>query len=251
MDAYQPGAFWFSKISDSRKCMRYYKLKHLDGIKVPQLPAADLEFGTAMHLAINECLENKDGYAAFMAYWGPLEHTPMQPSRYSWGELAKMADVFVGRFERLHKKHFEPFKMEERIHAELGGHAFEGTPDFLGGYKGIPSIVDFKTAAYRYDKNKLICDEQMPGYAALAEKALGYKVEQRAYIVFIKSATDPSIQTLISPLTYTQTKYSIDNVLETCDDLVERKRFPRNTSACLNGTNKCPYWSVCFNKESE
>jgi hypothetical protein len=250
MQSYRDNAFWFSKLSDARKCPRLYKLKHIDKVTVEAPISADLEFGSAMHVGLHSSLDGGDALTAFNLYWDTLKDTEMARSRLDWDKLRETAEVLLTRFERLHRKHFEPFKMEERIFGKFGPHEIEGTPDYLGLYKGVPSVLDFKTAAYRYDKAKIICDEQMPGYAALAKQAHGYEVEQAVYMVFIKSATDPSIQVITAPLTDSRIQCTIDNVIETCDDLVGRKTFPMNTGSCIIGQTRCPFFSQCHGKES-
>jgi len=249
-EPYAPDAFWMSKLSDYRRCPRLFKLKHLDKVKVEAPPSADQEFGTAMHLGCEDILRGGEGIPLFAMYWDTLKGKAAAYTRHDWEKLREMGEVFLARFKRLHAKHFEPFKIEERIHAQLGPHKFEGTPDFVGSYKGKRSIVDFKTAGFKYDKSKIICDEQMPTYAALVKQEYGYDVEQVVYIVFVKSPTDPSIQTLVLPLTSGVIQCTIDNVIETCDDLVARKSFPRNPGGCLFGQTRCAMWDLCHGKES-
>lgn len=246
MEAYQKGAFWHSKISDARKCLRYYKLKHIDGLKVEEEKSADLEFGSAMHLGLNGILTGDGGADLFTIYWDSVKDTGLAYGRCDWAQLKEIGEVLLARFERLHAKHFEMFKAEERIFAKIGDFAFEGTPDFLGKYKGVPSVVDFKTAGYRYDKLKIISDEQMRFYAYLAKKHYDYHPQQLVYAVFIKDPKAPSIQVVTSELTDSILCTTIENVTDTCEDLVERRKFPMNTSNCIMGTRVCPYFQSCF-----
>lgn len=243
---YQDSAFWFSKLSDAQTCLRKYKLKHIDKVPSGEAKNADLEFGTAMHLAINDVLLGNDGLEIFNIYWDSIGgEEGVQYGRHDHATLKEIAETLLVRFKRLHFKHFEPYQMEERLYAKIGAHAIEGTPDYLGLYKGKRSVVDFKTAGYRYDKRKIACDAQMPGYAALAKEALGYDVEQLVYIVFVKDRTAPSIQVIEKELTSIKSSDMILNMIETCDDLATRKNFPMNTSACIRGPIVCPYFDKC------
>jgi hypothetical protein len=246
MKAYQEGAWWYSKVSDARKCSKFYDLKYLQKVPIVEDPSADLEFGSAMHLALNEILRGGDGIELFNMQWEISKLGNLQFSRLNWEELKNIGETLLARFSRLHAKHFVPFQMEERIYSDIRGLKFEGTPDFVGGYKDKKSIVDFKTAAYRYDKRKILCDDQMPMYAILAEKELNYKAEQLVYVVFIKDRTNPSIQVITRSLTNDILEYTLDNVILTCLEAQERKAFPMNTRSCLMGQYECPYFSKCF-----
>jgi hypothetical protein len=245
---YAPNAFWFSKVQAARKCLRYYKLTQLDGIKQDGPQSADLEFGTAMHLGINGILKadpDIDGVELFNLYWGSVESTPMEFSRLKWADLRACGNTLLERFKRLHAKHFEPFRMEERIFTQVGRHSFEGTPDFVGKYKGIPSVVDFKTSAMRYPKERIVSDDQIPIYAHLAEKDWDYPTQQGVYVVLIKDPKEPSIQVLTTALTKDTITYSISNVTEEIDDLAVRTTFPKNPTACMRGTYLCPMFQRC------
>jgi len=246
MEAYAPGAFWFSKLSDFQHCPKYYELKHVQKIDMPKEMSADLEFGSAMHAGLEELLRGGDGEKLFRMYWNSSNHPDMNYTRCDHPTLMNVGEVLLARFKRLHMKNFEPFKLEERIHANLDGIAFEGTPDCLGSYKGIPSVIDFKTASYRYDKRKIVCDAQMPGYAKLAELAYKYAAKQLVYVVLIKDPKAPSIQIVTHQLTDSALSSTIQNVVDTCRDIQDRKVFPMNTKSCLIGTRVCPMFAKCF-----
>lgn len=249
-EAYRDGGFWFSKLSTGAECLRKYKLQHIDKIQAGE-KGIDAECGTAMHLALNDILEGGDGEAIFLTYWNAVKGQEMQKFSYDWEALKMCAEKWLAKFKRLHAKHFEPVKMEERLFSTIGGHSFEGTADFIGMYKGVPSIVDFKTSGSRYDKRKIIADEQMPGYAKLAQDCLGFEAKQVVYYVFVKDRNDPSIQVVTKELTQEVLSSTIMNMREVMDDLASRKTFPRNTRSCVRGPIICPYFEHCFGKKEE
>lgn len=245
MEAYNSKAYWFSKINDSRTCLAYYKAKHIDGV-VQESKSLDSEFGTALHLGINEILQGGDGEEIFKLYWDSVEGQDLKRFKFDWRCLKFNGEVFLSRFKRLHAKHFVPHKMEERIFTKYGPHLVEGTPDYLGDYKGIPSIVDFKTASSKYDASKIECEEQLSLYADMAVKELGYEPKQRVYMVFVKDFKEPSIQILKSELTSVVRSSTIDNVVSTIEDLNGRKEFPKNPLSCVRGTRVCPNFERCW-----
>jgi hypothetical protein len=242
--SYEKGSFWFSKLADARKCLRFYEEKHIKGTPVPVNKTGDLEFGTAMHLGINEILLGREGLDVFDMYWDTCKDAEFD--RYNHANYKEMAEVFLTRFARLHAKKFKPHMMEERMYTTLGPHKHEGTPDFLGDFEGVPSVVDFKTSGTRYNNLKVVIDTQMPLYAVYAKQALSYEAKQVVYVVFIKSTTAPSIQILKRPLTQSDYNDTIISVVEECDDLVSRKVFPKNPSNCLAYNRECPYLETCF-----
>lgn len=235
--------FRFSAVDTAHKCQTKYKLQYLDKVSIPGLPSIDLEFGTALHAGLNSLLEGEDGAEVFKVYWETLKGKDFVKARKGWEELKETGEVFLSRFSRLHAKHFKPFKMEERISGRIGGHNFEGTPDFVGDYKGIPSIVDFKTSGYAYPKEKIIVNEQMPLYAELVKQAYKYDVKQLVYFVFIKA--EMRIQVVTVDLTKELLDGALKNVVLLCDELVGKKVFTKNPHSCMMGSFKCPYFDTC------
>lgn len=239
---YAKEQFWYSKLKDFDKCPRYYKLKHIDDVKVPEEKSADLAFGTAMHAALNHHLESGEtGMTVFRRLWYMASTEGLEYGRYKHPELYAIADILLQRFERLHSKHFKPKLMEERIyHPDL---LFEGTPDFLGEYKGVPSVVDFKTSAYRYHNLRVISDDQLNAYGVLGH-TIGYTPKQKVYVVFVKDLKNPSIQVLTAPLLDADL---VTTANETVDKIrnIKESRFTPNTSSCIVGTRVCPYWEHC------
>src|SRR5690606_27931423 len=149
----------------------------------------------------------EDGEETFSLYWNSYQDADLRYTRFKFDDLNDIGLKLIARFARLHAKHFTPFKMEERLFGKIGEFDIEGTPDFLGDFKGVPSIVDFKTSSKKYHKSRIISDEQMMLYAALSNQCLQYLPKQRIYYVFVKDTT-PSIQTLVEDI-------SLDQIQET------------------------------------
>jgi hypothetical protein len=246
--AYSPNAFWFSKIRDARTCMHMYKLKHIDGVKI-ESRSLDMEFGTALNLGLDAIVKQQgDGLSVFEMYWNSTPRT-LPRSRFDWEALAKMGPEFLRKFRERHAKHYEPILVGERLFGKLGKHAFEGEPDFYGYYKGKRTVIDFKTSKDNYAPEKIICDEQLPGYAALIEQQYGLLPEQKMYQVFVKGYSGAKIQEpLISQLTSIRQCEILSNIEATCDDLSKRKVFPKNTENCVRGSIICPYFEKCHGK---
>jgi hypothetical protein len=200
-----------------------------------------------MHSALQAMLEGEDAEDVYKTFWDSEKDKSNEYSRYNWEALNAMGPILLARFARLHRKKIKVFKMEERIYSSLGDVTLEGTPDVLGWFEDKPSVIDFKTAAYRYPKEKLICNEQMPLYAYMAEKEYGFKAEQYVYIVLIKG-NEPSIQIISHPLIKEAQKDTLANISFFCKELDKREQYPQNRSNCLMGTKRCDYFEVCHGK---
>lgn len=248
-EPYAEGAFWHSKLADAQFCLRKYALKYIQKVEIPEVLSADMEFGQAMHMGLEDILKGGDGQLIFTMYWESRRNGGLEYGRLDHDTLKNIGEVLLARFKRLHAKHYEPLHLEQRIYTNLEEHAFEGTPDFLGKYKGRNAVVDFKTSGYKYDKRRVISDSQMPTYAGLAKKELGFEAEIVVYVVFVKDPKAPSIQVIERELTNESTYDILNNVTEICDDLTSRKTFPMNTGSCIRGTLVCPYFEVCHGKK--
>lgn len=233
----------YSAIDTAHRCLYKYKRIYLDAAEIPGTETGDTHFGTGMHAGIESCLSGGVGGDTFKAYWDSIRDTELTYSRFNWEQLGAMGPGLLNRFERLHKKHFIPKALELEMRGSIGPHAFRGTADYIGLYKGVPSIIDFKTSNRTYEKEKIITNEQLPIYAELAKQALGYKVEQIVYYVFVKS--ENKIQTLCLPVTEQYLTKRLENVILICNELVGRTVFPKNPNSCMMGSFKCPLFNEC------
>ena len=239
----------YSVISTAYKCPRLYKLVHIDKIKTEQPASSALEFGSCFHAAIQAILEGADGMDVFRTYWDSVKDKDMIYYRHNWDMLNEIGEVLLTRFARLHAKNYKiVHPMEERLFSKIGGYKLAGTPDFVGDYKGVPSIVDFKTSADAFVKDRIICNEQMPLYAYLAEKELGFKAKQLVYQVFTKQ--NPRIQTIVHPIVEGEHQKMLDNITLMCETLDKATVFPMNRNSCLSaGRYKCQMWEQCYGEK--
>lgn len=239
--------FSHSVMNDARKCLRLYQLKHVERVSVPQSLSGDMEFGTAIHLGLNDLLSGGDGVTIFNSYWDTLkDKTDVQYTRYRWDSLKTQGETLLNKFERLHRKHFVPTRMDERLGVDVQGVRIEGTPDFVGIYKGDPVILDFKTSGSNYAKEKIDCEEQLSLYAELEHRTNGTKLTRKVYYVFKKDYADPSIQVLSAELKPSNRTAVWDSAVSFCKDLSTRTEFHKNPSSCVMGTFKCPYFEKCW-----
>lgn len=190
-----------------------------------------LEFGTAMHMALQSHFEGDDPYAMFNTYWDSVLKSKLEYDRFSWEDLRTLAnDKFLPNFLRLHSKKFSEFKQEEKLEMPfLDTHVLEGTYDMSCQVEGKLTIVDFKTSAREYTTSKIYRNPQMYIYAALYKHKYGKLPEQLMYKVFIKS--EGRIQTLKRDLTQQDQDHIMGNVEAICKNMlrmVEEKSIYSN-----------------------
>jgi hypothetical protein len=121
---------------------------------------------------------------------------------------------------------------------------FEGTPDFFGDLDGIPTLLDFKTAASRYDDDKLACADQQRLYSYLIQRELKVEVKQIAYLVFIKSVKTPAIQLQVSPLDQAELTSRLLNIEAQARQLTQGE-YPKNYGSCNDWGRRCAFFSKC------
>ena len=241
----------YSAIETASRCLRKFKLDYLDGLPVDTEPSIELLFGTGLHLALQASLEGEDTLTTFNVYWDSLRSTLLH-EKYRYRDYALKAAEFIRKFNKMHRQHLKPHALEKTLTAEIGGYSFEGTPDFVGWYKGVPSIIDFKTSQSSYVREKIICNPQMPLYAELARLSLGFPVEQVVYMVFVKgtgSIQEPIVQKL-SPELLTE---ALDSVISKAKELEELKasgaEYKKNFTSCIMGSRVCNRFEHCYGRK--
>lgn len=235
--------FRYSSITTAHKCLKRYDLEYNKGIRA-EGRNENLEFGTAMHLALSTYMENRDtneAKDAFEMYWKTTSDLTF--TRFTHEQLSDKFQTMFEKWVRLHSKKYEPKYVEKHLEFSVTGYKFQGTPDFVGEYEGVPSIVDFKTSASVYDKRKIIVNEQMPLYAHAVKQVLDYDVKQLVYVVFVKY--DDRIQVVKKDITQKEIDSVVDNMAAMCRDLSSRIEYPKNPDSCLF----CPHFSRCHEGE--
>lgn len=241
-------SYFYSKLYTANDCQRKYKLQYIDGIDPGPNKSGDMEYGTAIHAALAAALANDDPHTVFNCYWDSIKDSKLEYSRYNWDALKTLANTHINKFLSMHLKHIKPQITEERMYARIGDVAFEGTADVIGLYKGVPTIIDFKTSAYPYDNHKIRINEQMHIYARLAKEVHGFEATKLVYMVFVKS--DGRIQIKERGLTKVENDAIMVDVIAQCKQLEQQLVFPKNTNSCIKGKNICPYFKRCHSYDA-
>jgi ATP-dependent exoDNAse (exonuclease V) beta subunit len=247
--------FTYSNYSALRKCGQYFKLAVID--RLPQPPAVALEFGSAIHAAINASLtgsSTEEAQDVFEAFWDSVTtKLDFSEERYKAEEMRQIGIKFVGNFAKRYGAKMKLIVGEQRMKSELKRYSdyygeqviqphIEGTPDTLVEYLGKNVLLDFKTSAYNYDPLKTDISLQLNLYAWLLEQN-GYKVDALCYVVFNKGTG--SIQTPhIIPYDRKKALAMIEEAVQYWKR--EQGHYEKNGNACVMGKHFCPYVGECW-----
>jgi hypothetical protein len=240
----------YSSLVAAYQCQEYYKYRYIDQIKQDEILSGDLLFGSAIHYALEQYLIDKSNIVhEFQVYWSNATKKKVSYGRFSAIDLSTQAEILLERFVRLHAKKIVPKELEQTFHGTVGEFSVYGTPDCIGEFEGVMSIIDFKTSGYRYNKDRIKVSEQMVMYAHLAEQCKQYQIKQLVYIVFIKGK-EPSIQILKQELTDSVKELLLTNIKAQIYALekirLDNERYTRNTGNCIRGEIVCPFFKKCW-----
>lgn len=240
----------YSAIDTAQTCLQKWKYLYID--KLPSEESIDMHFGTALHGGLQASLEGDDGELTFEVLMQSALGQEMRQGRRDHAELMELGKVFISRFNRLHKKKFQPKYLEQSLSGKIGPYEFEGTADFIGDFDGVPSILDFKTSNYPYPKEKIQLNEQMPLYSELAKQCLGYEAKQLVYYVFCKA--DARIQVISTDTNKNFIDKRLENVVRWVNMLEPYSlntvgpgvEAPKNMRSCIMGKDyKCGFYDKC------
>lgn len=180
-----------------------------------------LKFGSALHLAFKEHYEGNSALDTFNMYWNSIKGLETD-ERFSWEQLHDLANTsFIPNFIKLHSKKITPVLAELGIQIPfMGKHTMSGTIDLVCEIDGKLTILDYKTSASVYKKDKILKNPQMYMYAYMYYKFYGILPEQIMYKVFVKY--DGRIQTITEDLTLDKLNSVISNVEVICKDILHR-----------------------------
>lgn len=241
----------YSNFSVLRQCGQKYRLKVIE--KIPEGgPNVAMEFGTAMHAALNNALEDKDPETAMMVFsmlWEKVAPTlDFKGQRHDANAHLEMGVRFIGNFTRKYATKMRLITGEKRLYAPVTETiSVEGTPDALVEWNGEYVLLDFKTSAYNYEAEKSACSLQLNLYAHLLE-ASGLTVNKLCYFVFSKATGSTQTPLLV--------EYDRKKAVPMIMDMLayaERNAgyHEKNPNACVMGKNVCGYFSRCYGGKDE
>ena len=240
----------YSYYSTAQRCLALYKAIVIDKVVHYKHDDGDLEFGSALHAAINASLQGGSAAEVFSLYWESLKTKNIQYGRYKWEDCKNLGFDFSRKFDKTYKDKFIPKYMEQRMYADYKGLKFEGTADYIGLYLNKPSVFDWKTSGYNYDERKIENAIQMNLYAFLVYSELQYVPEQLGYLVFNKG-TGSIQKPIVTEFSFKKMYSMLDDMLDYCESIDKKQTYPRNPGNCIIGTKVCPMFSKCWKEPYE
>jgi hypothetical protein len=236
----------YSSYSSALQCLQKYKYIYVDKIQ-PEQDSGDLKFGSAIHSAVNGALEGEDGEELFKLYWDSFAESPLVYGRFKHDSLSNIGADFMRKFAKFYLPRLKPEIMEVRAYGEYKGMKVEGTLDFYGTLDGVPSLIDWKTTGYAYDKDKALNALQLHLYGYLCLTQHKKAPEQLVYFPFVKSKG--SIQEpVIIPFDIGRMHAMLDDMKAYVEGF-KQIGLAKNPNSCIMGTMKCPYFNRCWKGE--
>ena len=241
----------YSEIDAYYKCPTFYENRYVLNLAADEKESSALKFGTAIHAAVEDLFNGGDGISMFEAMWAMDEGKDMEFYRTNWNELLEDGQRLIANFKKYHLKHFVPKFIERQVEC-VSGVKLSGTIDFVGEYKGIPSIIDFKTSSRPYNKDKLETNEQLYIYNHMARVVLGYEASQHVYVVFQKRlyGKPASIQVITRNVAAKDVETALLNVTKVVK-MIETGVYIKNRNSCFFGEYRCGYYSKCYGGKNE
>lgn len=238
MDSYS-----YSAYSALKRCGKFFENRYILGLPEPGPLSCNLAFGTAIHAGLNSCLNGDDGTGVFELHWDSYADKSLQYDRFDHLQLRTIGISFCEKFSKRYAPKMKWVCGEERIYGEFNGIKIEGTPDAVVTWEGKLTLIDFKTTAYAYDKDKALCSLQLNLYALLLALAKNIVVDQIAYFPFVK--TTGGIQTpIVEPFDQSKAQAML---LDMTNDLKRNsENYVKNTNACIQGKMRCSYFNKCW-----
>lgn len=252
--------FRYSMIGAAHFCLEKANLQYIQKIPVPGKQSALLAFGSAFHIIPETYFDGEDPIAAFRMYWSSIDPDTLDwtKSRQKYDELGQIGEELARKWLKAHAKHYKPYHVVSKIDTEankiewmplierevtfrLNNFKLTGKPDFIGYYKDVLSIVDWKTSGSDFDKNRVHTDSQMWLYVHAAKQVYDLNIEQIVYAPFVKYQAKVQNPVCLE-VTQGKLKKMLDNCTLVMQNLSTNKEFPRNESNCL----RCEYLNYCY-----
>lgn len=244
----------YSSFSTALSCLRKYKYVYVDKLTVDEPESADLGFGSAIHLAINDLLTGGDGFTVFEIDWADRGQKGMQYGRLSHEALGKLGYEFLRKFIKMHLEKYKLDTGEVRVYGEYRGIPIEGTYDFYGTYDGRKSLRDFKTSGKNYEPEKSTVALQLYLYAYLLRQTNpGIVIDTLGYTVFNKQGSG-SLQDLSWEFRESEMVSALEemaNYVDTIQPTGKIYTYPKNYNSCMNYNRTCEFFNKCFPKEEK
>jgi len=158
----------YSRVNRYLLCPEQYRLYYVEGMR-PAVPPASLEFGSAVHRSLAaHFTAGKDPVAVFTAYWANFQEAGLRYSyRETWDSLNERGQRLLAKFveEELPRiRNVEACEKPFELMVSNMDTPLVGVIDLVAEVDGERCVVDFKTAAQKYQDYEVALSDQLTAY---------------------------------------------------------------------------------------
>ena len=235
----------FSRADRYLRCPESYRLWYVERLR-PRRRPANLVFGQTVHGALAGLFrDGADPVTVFAEGWAAARELDLSySSRDSWERLQetgeRLLELFVAE-ERAKVGTMFAVERPFRLEVTSLGVPFVGVVDLFAEFDGVPTVIDFKTAASRYGAHEAIMSDQLTAYH-LAEPTAA----QSGLCVLVKTKTPH-----IGWQTTTRTPRQLRDYLQKLDlvthDIAAHRFYKRPGPWCA----WCDFLPVCSGDQKQ
>ena len=243
-------AYNHSQLTMYRSCQKKWAL-YASGAKAED-QSGDLIFGSALHFALAKMLQGEtpeDCVALWHMYWDSVKAAEYGWGRFGYEYYKGMGERFLKKFSTSYLNDIEPIWVEKKLQGVINGVEVYGTPDVVCKFRGVESILDFKTSSGNYDVLQATTGTQMAFYHALVkQQEAAPEIKQYVYLVFNKSKE--SLQRpVIATVTEELHKAHMEDIGRTLLEMhapMSDGHCVRNPAQCFSYNRPCEYMKQCW-----
>lgn len=262
----------YSSLQCFQSCHQKYKLRYMDCI-VPKEKSNALEFGSAMHIALEQYFKHVRTSQAFLDLTGVCDFRfDCNKILTNKVEASKLAGLLAGYIRKWYSDDYsnhDIIEIEKEFKVRIVGNDFVGKIDGLLRNKetGKYYILEHKTASVvdeAYVAQKDI-DSQTLNYANAIQMDMGIEVSGAIHDIITKQkirqkkgeseedfcrrleedVTDDNFERIVVEFSPGQLEESLAELQSQMQELQECRRFHKCTGACLGRFGACEYLPIC------
>lgn len=261
-----------SSLQCFQSCHRKYRLRYMDCI-VPKQKSNALEFGSAMHIALEEYFKYVKASQVFLGETGACDFVfDCNKILTDKVEAAKLAGLLRGYIQRWYPEDstkYDIIEIEREFKLRIVGQDFVGKIDGLVRERETDKyyILEHKTASVvdeSYVSQKEI-DSQTLNYANAIQRTMGIKISGAIHDLITKQkirqkkgesiddfckrlnedVTDDNFSRIKIEFTQEQMQEAFDELQDQISELWGCRHFYKCTGACLGRFGACDYLPIC------
>lgn len=230
----------FSRVNRYLTCPEQYRLYYIEGWR-PRVPSASLIFGQNIHAALAHHFQTgADPVAFFEPVWREARDMKLQYSgREDWEKLAERGKLLLAKFMAEERPRLtrilaaeKPFELSV---SDLDV-PFVGVIDLVAEMENEKIVLDFKTAAGRYEDHEVEMSDQLTAYSLAEPDA------RRVALCVLVKTKEPKIEWHFSRRTGDRLVEFLGRVGLVGEDIARGRFYRRPGKHC----SWCDFLPICL-----